>query len=286
MNVGHRPLRATRGLRDACDELEALLTCPADRTAHRAMFDRGSPQPAVDLRIWIAHVAHHRRTRDDAQGLLVEHYRPHAIRLAARYQRHEELRDDLEQVALEGLVLALDRFDPARSLPFLAFANPTITGLLKRHFRDRGWALRVPRRVHEASGPLREAHDQLVQDLGRAPTIDELADRTGFSIEQIEATREAEAARASTSLDATPTADSAPGELIGDVDPSFGRVDERLAVERAMRHLTPDARELLGLYFEDGLTQAQIASLLGCSQMQVSRRLEQAVAQLRSHIGP
>jgi RNA polymerase sigma-B factor len=273
-----------RPLEDACDELEALLTCPVDRTSHRVMLDRGSPAPAVDMRIWTAHVALHNRGHTDARAALVEHYRAHAARLAARYHRHSESLEDLEQVALEGLVLALDRFDPDRSLPFLAFANPTITGLLKRHFRDRGWALRVPRSVHETSGPLRAAHDQLVQDLGRTPTLNELSDATGISVDRILATREAEQVRSSVSIEPPSGPESEARGLIGEVDPSYARLDERLAVERAIRRLPDEARELLGLYYEDGLTQSQIAERLGCSQMNVSRRLERAIVQLRTQL--
>jgi RNA polymerase sigma-B factor len=272
-------------LLDACDRLEGLLTCPEDPTEQWTRLDRGAPAPAVESELWAAHVALHRRRRAEDRARLVAHYHDHTRRLARRFYRRGEPVDDLEQVAFEGLVLALERFDPRRRLPFLGFANPTIMGSLKRHYRDAGWALRVPRRVHDLSRPLRDAHDHLVQDLGRAPTASELADVLGVPVDEVRSAQEAERVRASTSIDA-PVGDQE-GSLkdhLAVTDPRFGRVEDLAALQAALHHLSEESRELLGLYFEDGLTQQEIGRRIGVSQMQVSRLLERVLAQLRSHV--
>lgn len=279
-------LERRRGLRlrDACDELEALLTCPGEPTAQRACLDRGSPQPAVDLGAWRTHIAfrHHRRRDDRAQ--LVEHYAEGARRLARRFYRHGEPLDDLEQVAIEGLLLAIERFEPRRGLPFMGFARPTIVGSLKRFYRDCGWAVRVPRRVHELSRPLRDAHDQLSQDLRRAPTAAELSDALRIPVHEVRAAQVAERRRMTTPLDHFGASEDGLEARLGSVDPRLARVEEREAVQRAVNQLTDDTRELLGLYFEDGLTQTEIAGRLGVSQMHVSRLIGRALSQLRTHL--
>ena len=284
-----RPTPADR-LLDAADDLEALLTCPTSRSARRAAVGRGGPSPSVDLRCWRLHVCYHRRRRSEERQALIAEYHSHTRRLSRRYFRHGEPSDDLEQVALEALLLALERFDPTRSLPFLGYANPTIVGALKRHYRDTGWAVRVPRRAHELSSAVRDAEDLLTQDLQRAPTDAEVSDLLGVPMADVMSTRAAQHARAAASLDAP-----APG-VDGDlgVDPpaddgdraagSIGRAEDRVAVESVIRMLQPRTRELLGLYFEDQLSQAEIARRMGVSQMQVSRWLSQALQQIRSHL--
>jgi RNA polymerase sigma-B factor len=269
----------------ACDRLEALLTCPTEPTAQRAWIGRGAPRPAEEPWVWTSHVAlRHRRHPADRERLVV-HYQPHARRLAQRFYRHGEPIDDLEQVAYEALLLALERFDPARGLPFLGFANPTIIGSLKRHYRDAGWALRVPRRVHDLSQPLRQAHDQLAQDLGRPPTPSELADLLGVPTEDVLAAQDAERVRATASLDSPePDGSGTLQDRIGSLDRELNRVEELATVQSALQHLSDDSRDLLALYFEDGLTQKEIGRRIGVSQMQVSRLLDRALAQIRSHL--
>jgi len=124
-------------------------------------------RPAVDLPLWTVHVRYARRRDKRSLDQLVERYRAHAESQARRHYRRGEPIDDLTQVAFEALLLALRRFDPERRKPFLAFAKPTIVGSLRRHFRDAGWAIRVPRRVHELATPVRDAHELLTHDLGR-----------------------------------------------------------------------------------------------------------------------
>jgi RNA polymerase sigma-B factor len=276
----------TEALRRSCDRLEGMLTCPTEPTAHRGRVGRGAARLATDLALWTTHVALHRHRRPPDRSRLVEHYHPHARRLAHRYYRHGEPVDDLEQVALEGLLLALERFDPTRGLPFLGFANPTIAGTLKHHYRDAGWALRVPRRVHDLSQPLRSAHDQLSQDLGREPSVGEVADLLGVEVQQVRRAMEAERVRATASLDAVVSPDdgSSLKDKVGTADPGLSRVEDLVSLQAALRHLNDESRELIGLYFEDGLTQQEIGRRLGVSQMQVSRLIDRALSQLRSHI--
>jgi RNA polymerase sigma-B factor len=280
------PPDPTESLRASCDRLEAMLTCPTEPSAHRAWVGRGAARPATDLALWTSHVALHRHRRPRDRSRLVEHYHHHARRLAQRYFRHGEPVDDLEQVALEGLVLALERFDPTRGLPFLGFANPTIAGSLKHHYRDAGWAIRVPRRVHDLSQPLRSAHEQLAQDLGREPSASEVADLLGVDEEEVRVAMEAERVRCTASIDAvvSPDGDSSLKDRMGAVDPGLSRVDDLVSLQAALRHIDDEARELIGLYFEDGLTQQEIGRRLGVSQMQVSRLLDRVLSQLRSHI--
>jgi RNA polymerase sigma-B factor len=277
-----------RALLDAADDLEALLTCPRTK---RGRYVAAPAAPSVDFDTWRLHVSYHRRRRGDDRGKLVERYHATASRLSRRYLRQGEPKDDLEQVALEALLLAIGRFDPSRSLPFLGYANPTIVGALKRYYRDAGWALRVPRWAHELSSAIRDAAELLTHDLGRAPTEGEIADLLGVEVADVIATQAAQRGRSATSLSAPPAgtdgaddgATSLEGTIASDAR-DIEQAEERVTIEAVVRLLDPQARELLGLYFQDGLTQAQIAERLGVSQMQISRRLAQVLEQVRSHL--
>ncbi|MFL6204916.1 MAG: sigma-70 family RNA polymerase sigma factor [Acidimicrobiales bacterium] len=283
-----RPVTAVRQLLDAADDLEAHLTRPTTNVARFVMTSVRAP--SVDEDDWRLHVRYHRRRRKDDRRALVERYHGNACRLSRQYHRNGEPQEDLEQVALEALLLALERFEPARSLPFLGFANPTMVGALKRHFRDAGWAVRVPRRVHELSSALRDADELLTQDLGRPPSPDEVADLLGMPVAEVLATRIAQSGRTPASISPRAhdgeAAEDAPSleATLGSDDRSIEQAEERVTIEAAVRLLDPRSRELLGLYFEDGLTQSQIAERLGVSQMQISRRLAQVLDQLRSHL--
>jgi RNA polymerase sigma-B factor len=273
----------------SCDRLEAELTCP--RGMRAGSLGWPSPTVAVERSIWRCHVAVARRGAKEERRHLIAHYLPHARRLARRLHRSGEPLEDLEQVAAEGLLLALDRFDPARGLPFLGFANPTILGSLKRHYRDMGWSVRVARRVHDMAGPLRDAEDMLSQDLGRRPSDREIADLLGCEPEEVDAIRAVEQVRAPASLDWTyASAEGGERSLVDEVgvhDRAIEAAEQRLAAEQVLALLEPESRELIGLYYQDGLTQAQIAARMGVSQMQVCRLLDRVVSQVRSHLpGP
>ncbi|MCI2239769.1 SigB/SigF/SigG family RNA polymerase sigma factor [Kineococcus sp. TRM81007] len=220
------------------------------------------------------------RVRDE----LTRRHLPLAEHLAARFHGRGEPHDDLVQVATIGLLKALDRFDPERGVPFGAYAVPTMLGEIKRHFRDRGWAMRVPRRVQEAGRALSDARESLTHELGRAPTIAELAARTGQDADEVVETLESANAYATLPLDTgSPTS---PVASLGSVDERLENVENREALRPLLSSLAPRERRILALRFVRGMSQAQIAAEVGISQMHVSRLLARTLTQLREGLGP
>ena len=218
---------------------------------------------------------------------IVERFLPLARQIAARYQRPEEPFDDVFQVACYGLVKAVDRFDVERGVAFSSYAVPTITGEIKRHFRDRAWAVRVPRDLQELALRVERVGAELTRELGRAPSVDEVARAVDTECEDILEAMQASSAYRATSLE-TPRAggEGEPGDTLGDsvgtIDDGFDRAEQRAVLHALMRSLTPREREVVRLRFEEDLTQAEIGELIGVSQMQVSRVLRQAIARLRT----
>jgi RNA polymerase sigma-B factor len=277
--------RVVSALDMECDELEARLTVPVADVGSRLRLVSNATAPAIDRGLWRLHLRFAREHRRADRDALVAHYGDHARALARRFYRSREPLDDLQQVAVEGLLRALERFDPSRGMPFLAYANPTIVGCLKRHYRDAGWAIRVPRRVHELSKPIRDAWDSLSQDLGRTPTAAEVADLMGVAPGIVDAALAAEAVRASGSLEAPVHAEGGSLERsIGADDRDLERAENRHALRQSLSLLTDEDVSLLRSYFEDGKTQAEIAAAIGVSQMQVSRNLARIIKRLRSHM--
>jgi RNA polymerase sigma-B factor len=227
------------------------------------------------------------RERDDqaARDALVERFLPLARQLARRYHRGNEPLDDLVQVASVGLLKAIDRFDPARGTAFSSFAVPTIAGELKRHYRDKGWAVRVPRDLQEMAVRVDRVGDDMSRELGRAPTAAEIAERIGASQEQVLEAREAAAAYRPVSLDRPRSDEEEEGESYADAfgveDPGYGLAEDSATVDRLMRVLSDREREVLRLRFAEDLTQSEIGHRVGLSQMHISRLLRQAVARLR-----
>jgi RNA polymerase sigma-B factor len=278
---GRRALEASDA---ASDRARALLSIPADKV-ERTWLAGEAVRPAVDTELWALHVRYARDRDEAALATLVERYRPHAEAQARRHFRRGEPIDDLTQVAYEALMQALRRFDPERGKPFLAFAKPTIVGSLRRHFRDAGWAIRVPRRVHELASPVRDAQELLTHDLGRPPSSGEIADFIGVDEREVLDAVRAEEARITTSLDAPDPASGLQAEqVIGRHDRGFLGIENRTALIQSLDRLSDDDRGLLQMYFVEERTQSQIAEVLGCSQMQVSRLLRRAVRQLRRHM--
>ena len=278
---GRRSLRASDV---ASDQARALLTIPIDKVERRWLAGE-AVRPAVDAELWRLHVRYARDRDEQTLVTLVERYRPHAEAQARRHYRRGEPIDDLTQVAYEALMQALQRFDPDRAKPFLAFAKPTIVGSLRRHFRDAGWAIRVPRRVHELASPVRDAHELLTHDLGRPPSPGEVADLIGVDEHEVLDALRAEEARVTTSLDAPDPASGLQAEqVIGRPDRGFVGIENRTALLQSLDRLSDDDRALLQMYFMHERTQSEIAEVLGCSQMQVSRLLRRAVRQLRRHM--
>ena len=221
--------------------------------------------------------------RQRLRARLITGYLPVAEHLARRLAGRGEPLEDLIQVATVGLINAVDRFEPNRGSHFLAFAVPTITGELRRYFRDHGWSTRVPRRFKDLSLAIRRAQAELSQQLGRSPTPREIAERLEVPVANvIEALHAAEAYRSS-SLDAllycgetTATHQTLLGE-----DTEIGLIDEREALRPLLAQLAPRQRTILELRFFYELTQSQIAERVGLSQMHVSRLLRQTVAYLQ-----
>ena len=204
--------------------------------------------------------------------------------LARRFANRGEPLDDLVQVASLGLIKAVDRFDPSRGVAFSTYATHTIVGELKRHFRDKGWAVRAPRRMQELYLSLGKVVAALGQELGRAPTIAELAAEVQVSEEEVLEALEAGQAYRSTSLDApTGTEDGETlGARLGGEDASLEEAESRATLSPLLGQLGRRERLILHLRFFEGLTQSEIANRLGISQMHVSRLLARSVSRLRT----
>jgi RNA polymerase sigma-B factor len=208
-----------------------------------------------------------------------------AHQLARRFLHRGEALDDLVQVASVALVKSVDRFDPERGVDFAAFATRTIIGELKRHFRDKGWAVRASRRVQELYLELGHATSTLVQQLGRSPTVAELAAATGASEEAVIEAIEAGQGYRATSIDASDNEDDPLSARMGEHDVHYDAVEERALLAPALALLPHREQTILRMRFVDGLTQSEIATSIGVSQMHVSRLLSSSLEQLRQHIG-
>jgi RNA polymerase sigma-B factor len=229
-----------------------------------------------------------RRYRDSAspvdRDVIIRRFLPLARQLAAGYAGGREPFDDLFQVACLGLVRAVDRFDIERRTAFSSYAVPTIVGDLKRHFRDKTWALRVPRDLQELGLAVHRATEVLASRLGRAPTIDELADAVGADPEAVLEARDALCATETASLETARPGDDGEApliEMLGCQEGGYHRVEARAVLDDMLRCLPPRQRFAVRLRFEDDLTQRQIGERMGVSQMQVSRLLCEALTRLR-----
>jgi RNA polymerase sigma-B factor len=228
-----------------------------------------------------------RRDEAGVREELIERYLPLAQNLARRYQRSGQPLEDLVQIASIGLIKAVDGYDSARGASFESYAVPTILGELKRYHRDRGWAVRMPRRLQELALQLKDAVPRLSQELGRSPTIDEIAGATGLSNEEVLEALDAQDAYASLSLDA-PIDEAGEGATLADrvaMDDDLEMVDEWAEFEPHLRGLPERERRIIVLRFFKDWTQSEIAEELGISQMHVSRLLSQTLRNLRDAVG-
>ncbi|MGH3796608.1 MAG: RNA polymerase sigma factor SigF [Pseudonocardiaceae bacterium] len=210
-----------------------------------------------------------------------------AHNIARKFRHRGESQDDLEQVATVGLIHAVDRFEPSRGSDFLSFAIPTITGEVRRHFRDHAWAVRVPRRLKDLNIAIGSAIAELSQRHGRAPTATELAEHLNLSREQVLEGLEAAAAYRSSSLDSLLDTDRSGAtleDIIGVADAELDRVEYRTTLAPLLERLPERERTILKLRFFAGLTQSQIAQQIGLSQMHVSRLLSRTLARLRHEL--
>jgi RNA polymerase sigma-B factor len=222
-----------------------------------------------------------------ARNELIEAHRPLATHLARRYANRGEPLDDLVQVAFVGMLKAVERFDPERGLEFSTFATATVDGELKRHFRDKTWSVRVPRRSQELHLRLAPTVALLTQRLGHAPRIPEIAHELGISEEEVLEAIEVGGAYRSASLDAAGSEgrDSIGlAERLGTLDGNFDLAEHRVVIERALEALPERERMIIRLRFFDDLTQSEIAEHVGVSQMHVSRLLARSLADLRQQL--
>ncbi|MFE7135496.1 RNA polymerase sigma factor SigF [Streptomyces sp. NPDC057638] len=247
---------------------------PPDRSGARAMFialrelPDGSPE------------------RAELRNQLVRMHLPLVEHLARRFRNRGEPLDDLTQVATIGLIKSVDRFDPERGVEFSTYATPTVVGEIKRHFRDKGWAVRVPRRLQELRLALTTATAELSQQHGRSPTVHELAERLGISEEEVLEGLESANAYSTLSLDVPDTDDESPAvaDTLGAEDEALEGVEYRESLKPLLEGLPPREKRILLLRFFGNMTQSQIAQEVGISQMHVSRLLARTLAQLREKL--
>ena len=251
-------------------------------------YDRTAEQLAADALIReLAALPTGTPGRDRLRERAIEAWVPMANRLARRFTGRGEPTDDLQQTAMIGLIKAVDRYDADRGIDFAAYAIPTIIGEIKRHFRDRTWSIRVPRRLQELRLAINDANNTLNHTLGHAPTVADIAEHLGLTEEDILEGLEGARAYHATSL-ATPTgADSGTmelGDTLGEDDHGFALAELRLDLGPAMAALDERERRILTLRFYGNQTQTQIADQIGVSQMHVSRLITRALAKLRARM--
>lgn len=217
---------------------------------------------------------------------LIEDHLWIARQAARRFASRGETHDDLFQVASLGLVKAVDRFDPERESRFAAFAMPTVMGEVRRHFRDRGWALRVSRRVKDLHLELRAASERLTHDLARRPTLQELADDVGVAVEEVLEAIEAASSYRTASIDAVVTDSEGEREAVaaGMDDEVLQGAPERVVLWQSLQRLPERDRRAVYYRFYFGMTQSEIAQRLGVSQVHVSRILRSSLARLGDDI--
>ena len=227
---------------------------------------------------------YHEQGDASAREALVQRHLPLVRSLARRYAGRGESLEDIEQVGAIGLIKAIDRYELSREVALTTYATPNVVGEIKRHFRDKGWAIRVPRALQELNGKMGPTIERLTSKLGRSPSIAEIAAEFQTTPEQVLEAMEAGSAYAPQSLSAGPDGDSEldPMETIGSTDEEFSRSEDRASLEPALQRLPQREREILRMRFEDGLTQTQIAERIGISQMHVSRLIRKSLERMRA----
>jgi RNA polymerase sigma-B factor len=222
-----------------------------------------------------------------AREALIQRHLPLVRSLARRYAGRGEALEDIEQVGAIGLIKAIDRFDVEREVSLATYATPNVVGEIKRHFRDKGWAIRVPRSLQELNAKMSGAIDELTAQLGHSPSVGEIAQSLGTTNEEVLEALEVGSAYTALSLDAGPAGsdeDSDPMETIGSEDAEFDRSEDRATLGPALAHLPEREREILRMRFEEGLPQTQIAERVGLSQMHVSRLIRRSLATMREEL--
>jgi RNA polymerase sigma-B factor len=213
----------------------------------------------------------------EARTQLIERAMPLVVHIARRYVNRGEPLDDLIQVGAIGLVKAVDRFDPERKVKLSTFAAPNIAGEIKRHFRDKGWSIRVPRDTQELANKLNDAVDRLTARLGRSPTVAEIATALKATEEQILDAMQGARSYSTVSFEQPVGDDRVALDVLGEVDDGFERAEHRVLLRDGLQLLAEREQEIMRLRFVDGLTQAEIADRIGVSQMHVSRLIRKSL---------
>jgi len=226
---------------------------------------------------------------DDAREQLVMSHLNLVRFLASKFKSRGEPLDDLIQVGTIGLIKAVDRFDPTRGLEFTTFATPTILGEIRRHFRDKGWSVRVPRRLQELSSKVNQTKEELTKGLHREPSVEEVATALNTTVDEVLEAMESSSAYSSVPLEGGSSGEDDTPSVIDryvSEDEELALSDDRMAIEEAIRDFSPREQEIIRMRFIDGLTQVEIAKKLGISQVQVSRLLRRTLRKLQEKIDP
>jgi len=239
------------------------------RSADREMFEQ--------LAALEAGTSEHEKIR----AALIERHLPLVTFMARKFADRGEPLDDLIQVGTIGLIKAIDRFEISKGFEFSTFATPTIVGEIKRHFRDKTWAVRVPRRLQELGASVTKATTELTQKLDRSPTPKEIAKHLGITVDEVAEALESNAAYSTVSLDVTSDTSTSIGESFGALDEALEGVEYRESLKPLLAQLDDREKRILQMRFFDNLSQSQIATELGISQMHVSRILTKVLSHLR-----
>ena len=274
---------ANEAVRASAEEQKA-----ARRAARRA--SKGTPAWDKDRTRQL--FAQYKETKDPEvrDQLIVSHL--NLVRfLASKFKNRGEPLDDLIQVGTIGLIKAIDRFEPDRGLEFTTYATPTIMGEIKRHFRDKGWSVRVPRRLQELSSKINQVTDDLTKELQRSPSIEEIAQRLDTNVEEVLEAMESSSAYSSVPLEGGGSGtdgDETPSIIDQYVteDEDLAGSDDRIVLEEAIRDFSPREQEIIRMRFVEGLTQVEIAEKLNISQVQVSRLLRRTLKRIQEKIDP
>jgi RNA polymerase sigma-B factor len=215
------------------------------------------------------------------RAALIERHLPLVTFMARKFADRGEPLDDLIQVGTIGLIKAIDRFEISKGFEFSTFATPTIVGEIKRHFRDKTWAVRVPRRLQELGASVTKATTELTQKLDRSPTPKEIAKHLGITVDDVAEALESNAAYSTVSLDVTSETSTSIGETFGALDEALEGVEYRESLKPLLAQLDDREKRILQMRFFENLSQSQIATELGISQMHVSRILNKVLSHLR-----
>ena len=267
-----------------------MITTTTDRPAQtdvRARHDAAADSPATQLLLAMSALPVDHPSRAAVRDRAIEAWLPLANHLARRYSGRGEPTGDLIQTAAVGLIKAIDKFDPSRGVDFAGYAIPTIVGELKRHFRDRTWDIRVPRRLQELRLAISDANSSLLQTLGRSPTVADIAAHLKLTEEEVLEGLEGARAYNAVSL-STPVGDGERatelGDMLGGEDEELALAELRVALGPALATLDAREQKILTLRFYGNQTQSEIAEQVGVSQMHVSRLLARALTKLRTQL--